>query len=411
MRSHPSHTPKPRTKASVTLKILLALVAPSAAALAGEPPACWLADGPAMVQERTRFRAGDRRTAAEVAALRSIVDPLLLKPAPSVVQKRAVPPSGDLHDYYSLSPYWWPDPEKPSGPYIRHDGKVNPERQGYDLERLQAMASAVDGCAALYFYTGEERYAAAAADRLRTWFLDPATRMNPNANCAQVRKGHGTDQPGSIIEFTRFRRVPDDCLLLAGSNTWSERDTAAIQAWFGQMAHWMATDPRGAKEREAPNNHGSWDAVQIAEYSLVAGDRATAVAVLQGIPARIAHQIQDDGREPFELVRTKALNYSNFNNEALVTAIRLGQRCGVDPLRDAGAARRLRASVDFLIPYVEGTKRWPYAQIAPIDRDQFSESYWRAAEVLGAPDLRTVVTRLPGQSAPPPLLALLEPAD
>ncbi|KAG8997613.1 hypothetical protein FRB94_007574, partial [Tulasnella sp. JGI-2019a] len=27
----------------------------------------------------------------------------------SVVNKTLLPPSGNIHDYYSLSPYWWPD--------------------------------------------------------------------------------------------------------------------------------------------------------------------------------------------------------------------------------------------------------------------------------------------------------------
>src|SRR5689334_19274258 len=34
----------------------------------------------------------------------------------------------DPHDYYSEAPYWWPNPENPSGPYIRKDGQFNPAR-------------------------------------------------------------------------------------------------------------------------------------------------------------------------------------------------------------------------------------------------------------------------------------------
>ena len=46
----------------------------------------------------------------------------------SVMEKKNTPPSGDKHDYMSLAPYFWPDPNKPDGiPYIRKDGQVNPE--------------------------------------------------------------------------------------------------------------------------------------------------------------------------------------------------------------------------------------------------------------------------------------------
>ena len=46
----------------------------------------------------------------------------------SVVNKARLPSSGNVHDYFSYGPYWWPDPSKPDGlPYVRRDGEVNPE--------------------------------------------------------------------------------------------------------------------------------------------------------------------------------------------------------------------------------------------------------------------------------------------
>ena len=49
-------------------------------------------------------------------------------PAESVVLKSKPGPSGDLHDYWSVSPYWWPDPDMPGGlPYVRRDGERNPD--------------------------------------------------------------------------------------------------------------------------------------------------------------------------------------------------------------------------------------------------------------------------------------------
>ncbi len=41
-----------------------------------------------------------------------------------------IPPSGDKHDYASMGPYWWPDPNTPDGlPYIRRDGPGLPASQ------------------------------------------------------------------------------------------------------------------------------------------------------------------------------------------------------------------------------------------------------------------------------------------
>ena len=52
---------------------------------------------------------------------------LLFKPG-SVMEKLNTPPSGDKHDYMSLAPYFWPNPDTKDGlPYIRKDGKTNPD--------------------------------------------------------------------------------------------------------------------------------------------------------------------------------------------------------------------------------------------------------------------------------------------
>ena len=52
---------------------------------------------------------------------------LSLRPT-SVIEKGEIPASGDKHDFLSLAPYRWPDPDKPDGlPYVNYDGKLNPE--------------------------------------------------------------------------------------------------------------------------------------------------------------------------------------------------------------------------------------------------------------------------------------------
>jgi Alginate lyase len=46
---------------------------------------------------------------------------------PTVVRKQTLPPSGDIHDYLSMAPYWWPNPDTPDGlPWVQRDGDVNP---------------------------------------------------------------------------------------------------------------------------------------------------------------------------------------------------------------------------------------------------------------------------------------------
>ena len=54
-----------------------------------------------------------------LSALRQKADALLDAPFLSVVDRRLHAPSGNLHDYASMGPYWWPDPDTENGlPYI-----------------------------------------------------------------------------------------------------------------------------------------------------------------------------------------------------------------------------------------------------------------------------------------------------
>ncbi|RYZ14617.1 MAG: hypothetical protein EOP49_53560, partial [Sphingobacteriales bacterium] len=100
----------------------------------------------------------------------------------SVMEKKNQPPSGDKHDYMSLAPYHWPDPNKPDGlPYIRKDGQTNPEVKEYkDKEYLPQLCESVYVLGLAWYFSGEKIYADHAARLLRVWFLDTATRMNPN---------------------------------------------------------------------------------------------------------------------------------------------------------------------------------------------------------------------------------------
>ena len=124
-------------------------------------------------------------------------DKALKAPLLSVVDKQSTPPSGDKHNYMSLAPYWWPNPATPNHlPYIRKDGEQNPEAVAlHDHANLAHMEANVHALALGYFFTGDEAYAKRAAEQLHVWFLNPATRMNPNLNYAQAILGKSIDGP------------------------------------------------------------------------------------------------------------------------------------------------------------------------------------------------------------------------
>ena len=326
-------------------------------------------DAKLLAATRQRVLAGDEVLRAALSHLRDEADKALKAKGVSVMDKTLLPPSGDKHDYMSLAPYYWPDPASSNGlPYINRDGEVNPEtRTISDHEGLGRTCSLAETLALAYYFTGNEAYAAKATALVRNWFLEPATRMNPNLNFAQAVRGRSAGRGIGIIDTVGMIRLVDALGLLQGSHAWPPENQQGMEAWFRAFTEWLVTSKNGRDEAAAANNHGSWYLAQTAAYSLFTGDVATARKQAEAGKARIAAQLEPDGRQPLELRRTKSYGYSLYNLDALLTLAELGRRVDVDLFTYRTAdGRSLRAAVDYLKPYFPSAKAWPNKQIEPV---------------------------------------------
>ena len=359
------------------LRRLIGFVASAAlagltSARAAEAPRTLTLRPDVVAAARAEFARGDPRFAAPLAQLRAEADKVLKRKPASVLDKTLTAASGDKHDYFSFAPYWWPDPKKPDGlPYIRDDGKVNPTaRKGTDRTAFGDTCTAVETLGLAFWFTGDERYAQKAAALTRTWFLDPATRMNPNLEHAQAIPGINHGRGIGIIESRGLLNLIDGLALLAGSPAWTAQDAAAMTTWLAAYFGWLTTSKNGRDEAAAENNHGSWCDVQAVALALAIGRADDAKKILAAAPAkRIARQIEPDGRQPLELERTKSLNYSLFNLEALMLLARYGEIVGVDLWAFSTTdGRSLRAALRYLAPYADPAKQWPKQDIEAADR-------------------------------------------
>jgi hypothetical protein len=304
------------------------------------------------------------------AVLIARADNALTGPRYTVIDKRMTPPSGDKHDYMSIGPYWWPDPFHPGGPYIRRDGQVNPGRdtESFDTTRIGQMSADVEALGLAYYFTDDPRYARKAAELLRTWFLDPATRMNPNAQFAQGVPGRTTGRAEGVLDTFRLLRVVESIGLLAPAKTLSDAEQRGLEQWFAHYVDWMTGSPTGKEERAARNNHGLWFDYQLMDFALFAHRPDVAAAVLASLSLRVNQQIQPDGKLPAELSRTRALHYTAFALEALAGSAELGRCFGVDLWRyQSPDGRGMRKAIDFLASYVGREKDFPYAEPHPED--------------------------------------------
>jgi Alginate lyase len=318
----------------------------------------------------------------------------------SVLDKPRAGASGDKHDYLSQAPYFWPDPAKPDGlPYIRKDGQRNPESgdEHSDAPRLARTADAAETLSLAYFFTRDERYAAQAAKVLRVWFLNPATRMNPNFNQAQAIPGVNTGRGIGMIESRSLMPVCDAVGLLAGSTNWTKADDDGMQKWVVEFLHWAQTSANGRDEQAAKNNHGSWYDAQVAHYALFTGNTNLARQIIVSAQTnRIARQIKIDGTQPLELARADSFSYSRFNLQALFEVATLGEHVGVDlwHFRTPGGAS-LRKALDFLLPYAEQTdKPWPY-EVGKKEARSLDAVLWQAAKVYRDERLKKLLEQNP----------------
>ena len=319
----------------------------------------------------------------------------------SVTFKGVTPPSGDKHDYMSQAPYFWPDPSKPDGkPYIRKDGQRNPEiRKITDHDSLGHFGETTRTLALAYYLTGNKAYANRAALLIRVWFLDPATRMNPNLEFGQGIPGINTGRGIGLIETCSFIQVIDAAGLLQGSPAWSPADQQALQAWFKQFVAWMRSSKKGQDEAAAKNNHGTWYDLQLTDYALFLGNRDLARATVeQAKTKRIARQVEPDGRQPLELARTKAFGYSEGNLDGLEQLANLGREVGVDLWSfHTPDGRSMRAALDYLIPFALGQKPWGYQQIDGFHGSQLLDCTELAALALHDPKYIAAAQQLAAQ--------------
>lgn len=379
------------------LALLICFVAMKAAAQS--LPNVFSLDPAKLAQAKARLAKQDKTLQPALMRLRKEADKAMLEGPFTVTDKQRVPPSGDKHDYLTLAPYWWPDPSKPDGlPYIRRDGELNPEsKRDTDNPKLNAMADAVETLSLAYYFTGEEKYAERAAVLLRVWFIEKTTKMNPNYEYAQAVMGHNNGRGAGLIDARKFIQVVDSIGLLAGSRAWSKADQQGVQDWVRAFTQWLQRSANGKEEAAARNNHGSWFAATFAAFALFIGDEALARKTVEAVKARIAWQIEADGRQPLELDRTRGMSYSLFNLNALLTVAAIGDKLGVNLWEhETKDGRSIRKAFDYLAPFVFDGKEWPHKQIIKWSPEDCFALLRRAT---GKPGFQTLAAKVPAPDA------------
>jgi len=367
-----------------------------------------------LARAKSSLRRGDSTLRPALDRLLGDADRALTTGPFTVTEKKRIPPSRDPHDYMSLAPYWWPDSTSPNGlPYVRRDGVRNPDTEkDYDSPRLKRMGDAVTTLALAYYFTGREPYAERAAQLLHVWFVASETRMNPRLTYAQAIPGVTDGRGIGIIETRGLIRLLDALRMLERSSSWKRDDRRATREWMGAYLDWLLTSPNGRDEQAAKNNHGSWYDAQTAALALFLGRSELTRRIVEASKARrIAVQITPDGRQPLEETRTRSLDYSIFNLEALMQLAEIGTKVDVDLWHyEAPSGGSIRGALAYLSAYADPARKWEGEQITAIDATRMLEVLRLGELVFNDATCTALIARMPADRVRVHRVQLLYPS-
>jgi len=321
----------------------------------------------ADILEKGRTIYAENPQVSEIKPLLERADQALREGPYSVTFKKSPAPSGDIHDYTSMGPYWWPDSTKEDGlPYIRRDGEVNPEYYQYkDNEQLGKLLPALKTLSQAYYFTEDEKYAEHGIHLIRKWFLDPTTKMNPNLNYAQGIPGRTEGRGIGIIDIRNLGSLPDILTIFSHSAHWEEADEREMISWLDEYVDWLIFSKHGRDAMMNGNNHTTWYFAQTIPLALYLGRNAQADSLAKiGLPMILDKMIAKDGSQPHELSRTRSWDYSVMNLEAMFIFAKAGEHLGLDVWRlknKEGAG--IREALDFLAAYLDPKSNWEYEQL------------------------------------------------
>jgi hypothetical protein len=285
----------------------------------------------------------------------------LTQPPITITQYRAKLSDGGPHDFYSNGDYWWPNTNTPDGlPYVSLDGRSNPNNFNKHRDCLRQLHDAVAALGAAYKITGDDRYAAKAAELLRVFFIDPATRMNPSLQYAQAVPGVSSGRSYGIIDSLHLIEIPPAIEAMEKSAAFPPEVVAGLKHWFSDYTHWMRTSKNGLYESNAANNHAVAYWLQIAVFAQFTGDAQELADCRKRFKeVFVAKQMAADGSFSRELERTKPYGYSIFQLDNMATL------CQVLSTPDDNLwqfqlpdGRGMRKAMEFMYPYLSDKSKW-----------------------------------------------------
>lgn len=287
----------------------------------------------------------------------------IIRKAPHTVVGKAHSFSTNPHDYCSIAPYGWLNENDSAGSYSTVDGVVNPERNDYDRLKLKELADRLQQLSVAYYISENEEYYNSFVNNLTTWFIDTLTYMAPNFEYAQVLKGKDDNKgrPYGLVEMEDFTRIIESVYLINNVRLLDEKIISSLQLWFASFLNWVVNSRQWEKQSKSNNNIVTGCNVALLEMSLFTGNKKMAKQIVENNKNSILKQIDDEGKQPAELRRTKGFGYSVYNLRKIVDFALIMDQLG-DRFYKKNQ-RKIDAAFEYLLQFDGNYETFPYQQI------------------------------------------------
>lgn len=323
-----------------------------------------------------------------------------LKHAPQTVTSLPAPVTGlDPHLYSSEDVEWWPNEDDAAAPHEHRVGRNYPGAFTAHRDAVVRLNGIVGACVAAWRLTAERRYADHAMLHLRAWFLDGATKMEPNLGHAGCVPKQAVGTPRGVEETVVLAEVVRAATFLCAYNGVATEDEAAgLRAWFGAFATWLNESKNGFIAREMKDRLAICWTLQAAECARFARNDALLLECSHRFRDKLLRQMNFDGQFPLELHRPDAYAASIFTSDCLAATCEV-LSTPMDRLWDYTLpdGRGMRSAVAFLYPVLENRGAWKL----PSDAQHFQDWPVRqptllfAGRAYGSPEYIALWKRLP----------------
>ncbi len=272
--------------------------------------------------------------------------------------------SADPHDYFSEGPYWWPDPENPSGPYIRRDGLHNPDIFTKHRTCLEEMCSTVLLLAQAGYFLDERKYIKRAVFLINTWFINPASKMNPHLEYGQAIRGVCDGRGIGIIETKVLLAVIHAASFIAEYDGFDD-ELFRLNVWFSEYLRWLNESKKGISEKNWYNNHSVWWTAQALAFAVFTHNKSIIAECINKFKNDILNkQINSDGAFDDELHRTRSYTYSLFVLDGAALICEIAYQLGIDLWNyTTESGKGINSAISFMAPYFENMFLWKNEQI------------------------------------------------